>query len=68
MGQRFGPPHRLTSAEWLELQLRAAMELPHVGRDSRSDLVALLQREYDASSVLLCGSGTQALTIALLEH
>ncbi|MDP9202299.1 MAG: DegT/DnrJ/EryC1/StrS family aminotransferase [Gemmatimonadota bacterium] len=47
--------------------LRAAMELPHVGRDPRSDLVALLQREYDASSVLLCGSGTQALTIAIRE-
>ncbi|MDP9202281.1 MAG: DegT/DnrJ/EryC1/StrS family aminotransferase [Gemmatimonadota bacterium] len=47
--------------------LRAAREALGGGRDPRPDLVALLKREYDASAVLLCGSGTQALTISLLE-
>jgi perosamine synthetase len=47
--------------------LRAATEALRIGRDPRPDLVALLKREYDASAVILCGSGTQALTIALLE-
>jgi dTDP-4-amino-4,6-dideoxygalactose transaminase len=47
--------------------LRAAAQLLHLGGDPRPRLRALLEREYDSRSVLLCGSGTQALTIAIRE-
>src|SRR3982074_3362413 len=38
-----------------------------LGDDPRPRLRALLEREYGARSVLLCGSGTQALTMAMRE-
>lgn len=47
--------------------LLATGQLSGPGEDPRPGLRALLQREYEASSVLLCGSGTQALTIAIEE-
>jgi dTDP-4-amino-4,6-dideoxygalactose transaminase len=47
--------------------LLAAAQTLHLGDDPRPRLRALLEREYDARSVLLCGSGTQALTIAIDE-
>src|SRR6266550_976971 len=47
--------------------LRAAAQTLHLGDDPRPRLRALLQREYDSRSVVLCGSGTQALTIAIRE-
>ena len=47
--------------------LLAAGQLSGMGEDPRPALRALLQREYDASSVVLCGSGTQALTLAIHE-
>jgi dTDP-4-amino-4,6-dideoxygalactose transaminase len=47
--------------------LLAARHLLDLGDDPRPMLQALLQREYDAHTVLLCGSGTQALTIAIQE-
>lgn len=47
--------------------LLAAGQLSGIGEDPRPALRALLQREYDASSVVLCGSGTQALTLAIHE-
>jgi len=47
--------------------LLATGQLFGLGDDPRPALRALLEREYDASSVLLCGSGTQALTIAIQE-
>ncbi|MDP9203227.1 MAG: DegT/DnrJ/EryC1/StrS family aminotransferase [Gemmatimonadota bacterium] len=47
--------------------LLATAQALHLGEDSRPRLRALLQKEYDAHSVLLCGSGTQALTIAIRE-
>ncbi len=47
--------------------LLATGQLSGLGEDPRPRLRALLQREYEASSVLLCGSGTQALTIAIQE-
>jgi dTDP-4-amino-4,6-dideoxygalactose transaminase len=50
-----------------EGSLRAAAQLLHLGGDPRPRLRALLEREYDSRSVLLCGSGTQALTIAIRE-
>lgn len=34
--------------------------------DPRSDLVGVLKREYQADDVVLCGSGTQALQLALV--
>jgi len=45
----------------------AVAQALHLGADPRPQLRALLEREYDAQSVLLCGSGTQALTIAIRE-
>lgn len=45
----------------------AAAHLFGLGDDPRPLLLDLLQREYDSSSVLLCGSGTQALTLAIRE-
>jgi dTDP-4-amino-4,6-dideoxygalactose transaminase len=47
--------------------LLATGQLFRLGDDPRPALRALLEREYDASNVLLCGSGTQALTIAIQE-
>ena len=47
--------------------LLAVAQALHLGDDPRPQLRALLEREYDAQSVLLCGSGTQALTIAIRE-
>ena len=47
--------------------LLAAAQVLHLGQDPRPRLRALLEKEYDAQSVLLCGSGTQALTIAIRE-
>jgi dTDP-4-amino-4,6-dideoxygalactose transaminase len=47
--------------------LLAVAQALHLGADPRPELRALLEREYDAQSVLLCGSGTQALTIAIRE-
>jgi dTDP-4-amino-4,6-dideoxygalactose transaminase len=47
--------------------LLAVAQALHLGDDSRPQLRALLEREYDAKSVLVCGSGTQALTIAIRE-
>lgn len=47
--------------------LLATGQLFDLGKDPRPRLEALLQREYDARTVLLCGSGTQALTIAIQE-
>jgi dTDP-4-amino-4,6-dideoxygalactose transaminase len=47
--------------------LLATGQLLGFGDDPRPALRALLEREYDPSSVLLCGSGTQALTIAIQE-
>jgi dTDP-4-amino-4,6-dideoxygalactose transaminase len=43
--------------------VRAA--LGRVPRDARSQLTNLLKREYAASGVVLCGSGTQALQLAI---
>src|SRR5947208_9145830 len=45
--------------------LLATAQALHLGEDPRPRLRALLQKEYSAHSVLLCGSGTQALTIAI---
>lgn len=45
----------------------AAGQLFELGEDPRPMLQALLEREYDADTVLLFGSGTQALTIAIQE-
>jgi dTDP-4-amino-4,6-dideoxygalactose transaminase len=47
--------------------LLATGQLFRFGDDPRPALRALLEREYGANSVLLCGSGTQALTIAIQE-
>ena len=47
--------------------LLAAGQLLDLGNDPRPMLQALLQREHDTDTVLLCGSGTQALTIAIHE-
>jgi perosamine synthetase len=47
--------------------LLATGQLFGVGNDPRPALRALLEREYGATTVLLCGSGTQALTIAIQE-
>jgi len=47
--------------------LLATGQLFDLGDDPRPQLRALLEREYDAKSVLLCGSGTQALTLAIQE-
>ncbi len=47
--------------------LLAAGQLSGMGKDPRPELRALIQREYDSSSVVLCGSGTQALTLAIQE-
>ncbi len=47
--------------------LLAVAQALRLGDDPRPQLRALLEREYDAKSVLLCGSGTQALTIAIRE-
>jgi perosamine synthetase len=47
--------------------LLAAGQLSGLGEDPRPALRALLQREYGAGSVVLCGSGTQALTLAIQE-
>jgi dTDP-4-amino-4,6-dideoxygalactose transaminase len=47
--------------------LLAAAQALHLGEAPRPRVRALLQKEYDAKSVLLCGSGTQALTIAIRE-
>lgn len=47
--------------------LLAVAQALHFGEDPRPQLRALLEREYDSNSVVLCGSGTQALTIAILE-
>lgn len=45
----------------------AVRQIFHFGEDPRPQLRDLLAREFDARSVLLCGSGTQALTIAIRE-
>ncbi|MDQ6770245.1 MAG: DegT/DnrJ/EryC1/StrS family aminotransferase [Gemmatimonadota bacterium] len=45
----------------------AAGQLSGIGEDPRPALGTLLKREYDAGSVVLCGSGTQALTLAIRE-
>src|SRR6476619_6378574 len=45
----------------------AAVQVLHLGDDPRPALSAVLAREYSADSVLLCGAGTQALTIAIRE-
>jgi dTDP-4-amino-4,6-dideoxygalactose transaminase len=45
----------------------AAAHLVGLGDDPRPQLTDLLQREYDSRHVLLCRSGTQALTIAIRE-
>jgi perosamine synthetase len=42
-------------------------QLFQIGDDPRPALTALLKREYGVKTVLLCGSGTQALTIAIQE-
>jgi dTDP-4-amino-4,6-dideoxygalactose transaminase len=47
--------------------LLATGQLFGLGDDPRPVLRALLEREYGAASVLLCGSGTQALTVAIQE-
>jgi perosamine synthetase len=47
--------------------LAAATRLMGVGDDPRPRLTDLLQREYDSPCVLLCRSGTQALTVAIRE-
>ena len=47
--------------------LLATGQLFGLGDDPRAVLQPLLQREYHARTVLLCGSGTQALTIAIQE-
>lgn len=45
--------------------LLAARQLLRLGDDPRIRLRALLERDYDSNAVLLYGSGTQALTIAI---
>lgn len=47
--------------------LAAAAQLMGLGDDPRPRLVNLLQHEYGTQAVLLCRSGTQALTIAIRE-
>jgi dTDP-4-amino-4,6-dideoxygalactose transaminase len=47
--------------------LLASAQALHLGADPRPALRALLEKEYDATSVVLCGSGTQALTLAIRE-
>jgi dTDP-4-amino-4,6-dideoxygalactose transaminase len=47
--------------------LLATGQLSGMGEDPRPALRALLEREYGARSVVLCGSGTQALTLAIQE-
>lgn len=47
--------------------LLATGQLFGLGGDPRPALRALLEREFGATSVLLCGSGTQALTVAIQE-
>jgi perosamine synthetase len=45
----------------------ASTQVFQLGADPRPALRALLEKEYDATSVVLCGSGTQALTLAIKE-
>jgi len=45
----------------------AAGQLSGIGEDPRPALRTLLQREFGARNVVLCGSGTQALTLAIHE-
>jgi dTDP-4-amino-4,6-dideoxygalactose transaminase len=47
--------------------LLATRQLFRLGGDRRPELEALVAREFRANSVLLCGSGTQALTIAIRQ-
>jgi len=47
--------------------LLAAGQLSGMGEDPRPALRALLLQEYNAGTVVLCGSGTQALTLAIRE-
>lgn len=47
--------------------LAATAQVFGFGDDPRPQLRDLLQREYDSHTVLLCGSGTQALTLAIRE-
>ena len=49
----------------LTAAFRALPQVVHLGEDPRPRLSALLQEEFGAAEVLLCGSGTQALTLAL---
>jgi DegT/DnrJ/EryC1/StrS aminotransferase family len=43
----------------------AAASALYLHRDSRSGLADVLRRDFDADAVLLCGSGTQALQVAI---
>jgi perosamine synthetase len=45
----------------------AAAQLLNLGTDPRPALRSLVAREYSSKSVILCGSGTQALTLAIEE-
>jgi dTDP-4-amino-4,6-dideoxygalactose transaminase len=47
--------------------LLSAGQLLHLGEDPRPALRTQLEQEYEATTALLCGSGTQALTIAIGE-
>ena len=44
----------------------AAKSVARLARFPRSDLVAVLKREFQADEVVLCGSGTQALQLGLV--
>ena len=65
------PPHRhlppVYSPVSLQSITRGLGQLARLGGDPRPTLRALLRREYRADQVVLCGSGTQALTLAIRE-
>jgi acetylornithine/succinyldiaminopimelate/putrescine aminotransferase len=69
LARHMGIRHQLPvySPVTAKASLLAVAQALHLGGDPRPELRALLAREYDAKSVLLCGSGTQALTIAIRE-
>ena len=47
--------------------LAATAQVVRLGRDPRPRLRDILAREYDSAEVVLCASGTQALTLAIRE-
>ncbi len=59
--------HQLAAYSPIDLTacLAATRAAAHVRGDPRPALVELLQREYAADGVLLCGSGTQALQVGI---